>query len=63
MIRLEVKDYCHNCPGFEPSVSKNEIFELNHSEMETIVRCKYKGRCESMVRYLKKENDRNGMVD
>ena len=59
MIKLEVKDYCQNCPGFEPSVTRNELYDNAHGGMETIIRCKYRGRCESMVRYLKKESNEN----
>ena len=23
-IKLDIKDYCHNCPDFEPDVDKNQ---------------------------------------
>lgn len=62
MITLDVKEYCHNCPGFEPSVTRNEMFDSGHGAVETVVRCKYRGRCESMVRYLKKES-KDGLVN
>lgn len=54
MIKLEVKDYCQSCPGFEASITKNEIFHEISGGHDTIIRCKFRGRCESMVRYLKK---------
>lgn len=71
MIKLEVKDYCQSCPGFEALITKNEIFHEVCAGHDTIIRCKYRNRCESMVRYLKKEQEKdttevevnNGLVD
>lgn len=58
MIILEIKEYCHHCPGFEADVRKEQTGDHN-----TVIRCRYKGRCESMVNYLKKETKEHGLVN
>lgn len=66
MIKLDIKDYCHSCPGFEASVNKIETDHVVSAGHDTIIRCKFKGRCESMVRYLKKvaeDTIKDGLVD
>ncbi len=71
MIKLEVKDYCQSCPGFEANITKNDVYHEISSGHDTIIRCKYRTRCESMVRYLRKEQEKdtmgvevnNGLVD
>lgn len=57
MIELQVKDYCQNCPDFEPTVHK----ELSYADDEVIyslmtVCCKYTSRCERIYKYIKKED-------
>lgn len=63
MIRLEVQEYCHACSDFEPDVEKPEkyysgtamSFFLGSEEVimtDTVVRCKYRKRCENLKRYL-----------
>lgn len=56
MIELQVKDYCQNCPDFEPTVDK----KLSYADDEVIyslmtVCCKNALRCERMHKYIKKE--------
>ena len=61
MIELHVKPYCHNCPGFEPELevvkltTQNGWSPLPSYKVTTFVRCKYRGRCESIFEHMKKE--------
>ena len=62
MIKLEVKGYCNNCTEFEPDVNKDTITTVSPNTFfcdgtinRTIVRCKHRHRCESMVDFLHKE--------
>lgn len=64
MISLYVKNYCHNCPEFEPDVEKDTIYSENYlmekrtTHTQTYIYCKHKDRCESMIKFLKKEEGR-----
>ena len=58
MITLKVEEYCHECPAFEPDVDTSGWYNpLNQEEMirETVILCRYRKRCASMMRYLKKQ--------
>lgn len=53
MIRLEVADYCVNCPAFEPKISKwteNVTPEEKHNN--TTVTCTHAKWCKNMIKYL-----------
>lgn len=56
MIRLEVQEYCHDCSDFEPDVENPEkCYYLGSKEFimtDTVVRCRYRKRCENLKRYL-----------
>lgn len=64
-IEFKVKEYCENCNEFEPDVDKDsytvEDFDFIHNEercryyTNTTVTCKHAQRCESMVKWLKKQ--------
>lgn len=56
MIKLFVRDYCHNCPEFEPEVIKDtyEIADERPGYMTDIF-CKHAARCDSMTRFLEME--------
>lgn len=55
MINLEVNEYCHNCPEFQPLVDK-EYYESGYGDefTNTTVTCKYAQRCEAIAEYFKK---------
>ena len=53
MIRLDVKDYCHNCRDFEPIADR--INSLNMSV--TVVRCEFRDKCEVIEQYLKSKEE------
>ena len=56
MIKLQVKDYCQNCPKFVPASSQCEYFADNKSVIiETVVYCENQLVCEQMYRRIKKE--------
>lgn len=64
MITLDVKDYCHNCPGFEAEVISDstrlyaggvEYCEASNK----VVKCRYRKRCEAMMKYLEKEKSKS----
>lgn len=54
MIVLDVKEYCQNCPDFDPEVTKeilySDDFSLGRRKIiYTTVRCKYSNRCHCCV--------------
>lgn len=58
MIRLDIQPYCDCCCDFEPDVAKPEKYRdsgLNVYQTDTVVRCKYAKRCESIKRYLERK--------
>lgn len=66
-IKLEVKDYCHNCGSFEPDVDKSRSMTMyNHATNcierynETIITCKDAERCEMMIEFLGKKMNVKG---
>ena len=54
MIRLEVEDYCSNCPEFCPDVDRVVMERKSFDEddcitiVDTIVTCEHKLRCKSI---------------
>lgn len=59
MIILDVEDYCHACPDFNPDVRKTDIDAFGgDSRIETAVFCKYERRCSAVARFLRKEFDK-----
>lgn len=63
MIRLDIQPYCGSCCDFDPDVTKptrstfaTSIKEVEVIQSDTIVRCKYAKRCESIKRYLEQQS-------
>ena len=59
MIELNAKEYCQDCLSFEPDIEPpQKMYAVDGSMMQTntIIRCKYYRRCESIKRYLEKAN-------
>lgn len=58
MIQIDVRPYCESCCDFTPDVEHPTKlyadFEV-YCQSDTIIRCKYRKRCENMVRYLQKQ--------
>lgn len=67
MIKLELEDYCHgNCMAFEPKVvfgdaiyCSNEVYTYT----DTVVKCENHARCKQIVRYLKKQMDKEAKCE
>lgn len=70
MFKLEVEEYCKECPDFEVEVEKDTYHYEDYVSNETVyhcqktIRCKYAKRCKAMLRYLKRkakeaENEHN----
>ena len=57
MIKLDVAEYCHDCPDFEPKIDKNVIHDCNGEHRRIIgnmyVVCKHYRRCHRFMTYLK----------
>lgn len=54
MIEVDVKDYCHNCPSFDPvSVNNgyysNSLLCISHNR----IMCKNDDVCSEIMKYLK----------
>lgn len=64
MIRIEVEEYCHACMDFSPDVTRptrevvyihdpRELMPISKiNQTDTIVRCEYRKRCETIKNYL-----------
>lgn len=50
MIRLEIEEYCQECPKFEPT--KKAIFYAGDRVYETVVICEYKEMCEEIAKHI-----------
>lgn len=51
MIKLDIQDYCHTCPNFEPE----KVVISSLAEIFTFVQCEHKGRCINIAAHIKKE--------
>lgn len=54
MIKLEVEEYCQNCPEFEAEVKKSHAIAIGRGLKEepvneTIVKCEHAVRCEMIM--------------
>ena len=63
MIKIDVKGYCQSCTDFEPDVQRPEkLYPIGSEEVtvtDTIIRCRYRKRCETIKRYLEKQEDKD----
>lgn len=51
MISLDIQDYCHNCPDFEPE----KVVVRSPLEVYTFVQCEHKGKCMAIAGRIRKE--------
>lgn len=58
MIKLDVKEYCHTCPGFKAVVCKSNS---SNPHPDVIIRCKFRGRCENIKHYLERASVNDGL--
>ena len=53
MIKLNVENYCQNCPYFDPICNRLETFDMSY--INTYVECSDRLKCEAIHKQLKKE--------
>lgn len=54
MIELDVKEYCQNCPDFEPH-SIELVSGFKNIPIATKVVCVNRERCEMIEKFIRKE--------
>ena len=62
MIRLDIDEYCNNCPEFESDVKKDVIHCRNldfnkASIVNTIITCEHRERCRSIKNFLEEDKE------
>ena len=66
MIHLDIQEYCHECPHFEPHKDPIFLFPADGPRIasDNRVYCYNKVRCDSIVRYLKEQmaKEKNKMI-
>lgn len=58
MIRLDVQDYCQECPKFEADVDKRIFPGPQGWIAETVVRCEMADACREIHKMFEKQNDK-----
>lgn len=51
MIKLDIQEYCHNCPSFEPE----KVMVRNPFEIYTFVQCENRGKCGAIAEHIREE--------
>lgn len=59
MIKLDVAEYCHDCPEFEPEVLNKHVLYDDDGKCRGMlgnmfVTCKHRNTCHRFVTYLKR---------
>lgn len=52
MISLDIQDYCHDCPKFEPECTKLYYGDGNCT---TLISCENKGVCANIKLYIEQQ--------
>ncbi len=57
MITLDVEDYCHKCPEFNPEAEQliADVWCTGAEVVSTVVSCRHKHRCKAIADHIKKE--------
>lgn len=50
MIKLEINEYCHNCPDFSVKVDKHRTHD--EGNIFTIIRCENEHKCREIAKYI-----------
>lgn len=61
MIRIDVEEYCHQCQDFHPDVIPASKVTIGNDEViltDTLVKCEFRKRCSSMMRFLTNQQNR-----
>lgn len=53
MIKIDIKDYCEDCPDFEPRTTK--FFCDNKAQI--YIECEYRHKCERLVKHLEEQKN------
>lgn len=65
MIRLDVQPYCSECFDFDPDVKRPEKIQIENQNIyipsDTVIRCRYAKRCESIKRFLDSQNKKESI--
>lgn len=59
MISLDIQEYCHNCPDFEPE----KVVIKSFAEIFTFIQCENKGRCMAIAERIREELARKENTD
>ena len=54
MIRLDVKQYCHDCANFEADVKRTLFIK---GKPEIVVQCEFKDRCDLIKEYIENKKE------
>lgn len=59
MIRLEVQEFCEECPDFKSKTEKDATRRDADGVLcrDTIIYCKHRDRCRAMAGYLRRRID------
>lgn len=55
MIKLEIENYCEECPDFDADVQKPDKYYADGKVImvgDTIIRCEHRERCERLKKRL-----------
>lgn len=55
MIKLEIEDYCKECPDFNEDVQKPDKYYADGEVFivgDTVIRCEHRERCERLKKRL-----------
>lgn len=56
MIKLEIEEYCDNCPEFDAHVEKDVIFAgYSKKYFKTHITCEHKDKCQCLKDMIEKE--------
>lgn len=61
MIELDIRDYCHKCPEFDPVVKR--LYDYGRGPCIQNVSCEHKDRCDMIYRYIKFESNKEEETD
>lgn len=59
MIELKLKQYCADCPDFEPDVKRSLLSYVGnqYTKANTTIYCKHRDRCNYIVGFLKQQEE------
>jgi hypothetical protein len=54
MIKLDVAEYCHRCPGFDVNVVKKTYDGYYRTGQDFVIGCKHEEKCNVIKDYLER---------